>query len=45
MPGFKYHVLIGDGEKTWLIGVPVHVRECKNLEDATLVTTSQWSVG
>ena len=38
------HVLIGDGETTRLNGIPVRVRACKKLENATLLTTSHWSV-
>ena len=36
--------LIGDGMTTWLNGSPVRVRECDNLRDATLLTTSHRSV-
>jgi histidinol phosphatase-like enzyme (inositol monophosphatase family) len=37
--------LIGDGHRTWLNGMVVHVRDCSSIEDATLLTTSHWSVG
>lgn len=36
--------LIGDGSRAWLNGDPVHVRECKKIIDATLLTTSHWEV-
>ncbi len=36
--------LVGDGAHTWLNGEPVRVRACARIEDATLLTTSHWSV-
>ena len=36
--------LIGDGSNAWLNGDPVHVRPCKKITDATLLTTSHWEV-
>ena len=32
--------LVGDGSTTWLNGVPVKVRDCPSLDQATLLTTS-----
>jgi histidinol phosphatase-like enzyme (inositol monophosphatase family) len=37
-------LLIGDGHRTWLNGESVHVRDCPSIEDATMLTTSHWSV-
>jgi len=37
-------VLVGDGKHTWLNDVIVGVRKCNVIEDATLLTTSHWSV-
>lgn len=36
--------LIGDRSKTWLNGVPVSVRHCDSIEDATLLTTNPLTV-
>ena len=36
--------LVGDGSTTWLNGVPVKVRDCPSLEQATLLTTSPLNV-
>ena len=36
--------LVGDGNTTWLNGVPVKVRDCISLAQATLLTTSPLSV-
>lgn len=36
--------LVGDGKHCWLNGEPVRVRSCARVEEATLLTTSHWSV-
>ena len=35
--------LLGDGKQTWLNGVPVKVRACQAIEDATLLASEHWS--
>ncbi|MBL1213927.1 MAG: histidinol-phosphatase [Ignavibacteriae bacterium] len=37
--------LIGDGNTAELNGIPAKVRQCKNLEDAVLLTTDHFKVG
>jgi myo-inositol-1(or 4)-monophosphatase len=36
--------LVGDGQTTWLNSVPVKVRDCQSIEEATLLVTSHLNV-
>jgi myo-inositol-1(or 4)-monophosphatase len=36
--------MVGDGAHAWLNGQAVRVRACATVEEATLLTTSHWSV-